>query len=200
MDLSVISMELRALCRLIASKPDSIMLDELHEALSSHADTSASGLQLIADYLALRAFAPDVQKLDQSLAVEWTRLCRGVPAASGLRVDLPCEGLWTAGLQEAGLPQLFIELKTTYQNAGVCLSAASARPDELWVQLDFLALLLERSDAASAENFLENHVLMWVPRFAKKAGERATSTFYQGVFEYLGWVLEITRKEVSHDR
>ncbi len=50
--------------------------------------------------------------------------------------------------------------------------------DHITHELEFTALLLERGEQREAARFLKTHLLAWVPDFARRVGQRASTPFY----------------------
>ena len=50
--------------------------------------------------------------------------------------------------------------------------------DHLATELEFVAMLLERGKLQEAANFLDAHLLVWLPSFAARVSQRAATPFY----------------------
>lgn len=50
--------------------------------------------------------------------------------------------------------------------------------DHLVTELEFTATLLERKELKEAARFLKSHLLAWLPNFAARVGQRASTPFY----------------------
>ena len=50
--------------------------------------------------------------------------------------------------------------------------------DHITHELQFVALLLERGEEREAARFLKQHLMAWLPDFAKRVGQRAETPFY----------------------
>ncbi|CAO3413297.1 TorD/DmsD family molecular chaperone [Azospirillum doebereinerae] len=98
-----------------------------------------------------------VAGLDDSLR-RWRQHAGLSPA--GLPLDGPPPG----GLPLGGLPP-----------------EPNPAPDHLVSELDLLATLLERGQAADAALFLDQHPLRWVPGFCSRVATRCREPFYAGV-------------------
>jgi Uncharacterized component of anaerobic dehydrogenases len=128
----------------------------------------------------------------ENLAVDWTRLVRGVARDYG--PVPPYEALYR-GVQD--FQSLARELATTYRQAGIALTPAQDRPDSLVVELEFLATLLQLeqsslhvADWQGAERyrrlaaaFLQNHLGTWVADYCTEALNYAETDFYRGVLK-----------------
>ena len=70
-------------------------------------------------------------------------------------------------------------VRTFYRRHG--LQAADWRQradDHLVSELEFVATLLERAELKEAARFLKTHILAWLPSFATRVGQRASTPFY----------------------
>ena len=75
-----------------------------------------------------------------------------------------------------------------YRNAGVNLDTPDIMPDHIGAELNFLALLLRKNRSATADeelmatltdNFLEDHLLKWLPDFTRDMENAAETLFYK---------------------
>lgn len=106
----------------------------------------------------------------------------------------PCplyEGLYR---KDEGREGLLMELLRFYHHFGLRLSEGDRDfPDHLTTELEFMGYLAAREAAALAEgrdaepyrraqrDFLERHLLAWVPRFAERVSSRSGETVMGGV-------------------
>ena len=66
-----------------------------------------------------------------------------------------------------------------YRRHGMQVPDWRARADDhITHELEFTALLLERGEQREAARFLKTHLLAWVPDFARRVGQRASTPFY----------------------
>jgi len=142
----------------------------------------------------------------QSLAVDWTRLFRGV--APGYGPPPPYEGVYMPGDVEAAA--VLQAVVTDYLKHDVVVSQDSVnRPDYIGLEFDFLALLAEREQAAwdsgdtaaaagkrsGAQEFFDQHAGCWVKLYCDQAIEQAKTDFYRGLLRLTRGVVE----ELTHN-
>lgn len=147
-----------------------------------------SGVEQISKFITNMAIQSDEQ-VEQALAVDWTRLFRGLRPGYG--PPPPYEGLYLGG----------DDLKTLqavahcYRDNGVEPgNTASNRPDYVGMELDFLRYTCERQAAAWKKgdveevqkwervehDFRENHLGSWIAMYCQQAVIHAQTDFYRG--------------------
>jgi TorA maturation chaperone TorD len=149
------------------------------------------GIKDIARFVEASAEAPE-DDIAQSLAVDWTRLFRGV--APGCGPPPPYEGMYLPGNLEPSA--VLLAVVTDYRKHDVVMSQHGAnRPDYIGLEFDFLAILAEREQAAwdygdtaaaagqrrRAQEFFDQHAGRWVKLYCDKAIEQAKTDFYRGL-------------------
>ena len=101
----------------------------------------------------------------------------------------PLESVW---LDEEGLTHQapMFEVREYYQRHGLGSAAWRVRSDDhLCLQLEFLAFLFEQAAAeddptqtmAETANFLDEHLLRWIPEFGLRTARRCATPFYAGL-------------------
>jgi TorA maturation chaperone TorD len=103
----------------------------------------------------------------------------------GLRAS-PCESVW---LDEDGLVMqaAMFELRDWYARHGLAVQDWRLRSDDHLVhQLQFAVHLLapeegEGADLAEVAHFLDDHLLLWIDRFAERVAARCQTRFYAGL-------------------
>ncbi len=152
----------------------------------------------------------NIEDIRAELAVEHTRLMRGV--ASGYGPPPPYECLYRSS-SPGGESALLLELAEIYQTAEAILPKAQIdRLDYLGLELDLMRFLCdaetsawERKDAAEASRlallqsqFLHQHLLAWVPAYGESLLRQAKTGFYQGVAQLLlGFLSAEARSEAG---
>ena len=158
------------------------------------------GLLGMRDFLATRqTYEPE--KLCLDLAVQWTRLFRGVAPGYGPRP--PYEAMYR-GKEGETHAELLLDLGSLYSVAGVAISAGrSERPDHLGLELDLMGLLCSEESGfwsqGNAEEavrrrdlqrrVLQEHLLLWVPAYCEVILREADVPFYHGVMRALSALL-----------
>jgi len=150
------------------------------------------GLRLMKAFIGASKGKP-VEELKTELAVERTRLLRGIKPGYG--PPPPYESVYAATALEAQ-GQTTFNVKNIYAAAGAALpDDIHDQPDFIGFELDFMRHLTEKEAQAwaggNAEEvmkltekeraFLEEHILCWVPRFCDLMFEQAQLDFYRGI-------------------
>lgn len=150
----------------------------------------AGGITQMAAFIDEAANQP-AQQVQQALALDWTRLFRGVRRGYG--PEPPYANLYRQGRQDE-TQSLHALIRTYAQHNARPASEDSNRPDYLGVMLDFLRFLFEReaeawachqSDQALAylevaNQFRQEYLGEWVQHFCEEAMGYAETTFYRG--------------------
>jgi TorA maturation chaperone TorD len=66
--------------------------------------------------------------------------------------------------------------------------------DHIALELEFMAWLCNQSETAAQQQFLNNHILKWVPLFCSDVAKGADTSFYRIVAELTGAWVEATTK------
>lgn len=83
-------------------------------------------------------------------------------------------------------------VKQFYQQHGVDLAGEADIPDHLARELQFIALMLDDNLLDAAEQFLEQHLRVWFPRFKERVYQQSSNRFYRAILEMIDF---FTRKE-----
>jgi TorA maturation chaperone TorD len=135
---------------------------------------------------------------ETELAVDWTRLFRGV--RKGYSPPPPYESVYKVGALQGEITRSVEEI---YRRYGVSAgTSAGELPDHISLELMFISVLakkeLEAWDGKREEaiqllkaqsSFLKEHLLSWVPKFCSEAEKLATTTFYKGLMKLIPGLL-----------
>jgi TorA maturation chaperone TorD len=113
-----------------------------------------------------------------------------------LRVS-PCESVW---FDEEGLERqaAMFEVREIYKSEGVRLDDRRDRgEDHLVPQLDFIAHLIGNGRLERATEFMDHHLLRWLPRFADGIVERCKGNYYRGLALLTAHYLEQVREHLA---
>lgn len=183
------------LASLIAAKPNGEALARM-AALATQADDAETGIagQILA---ALRGEA-DLAALAERLAVEHTRLFRGV--REGYGPPPPYEALWREGRM---MGDTTVAVARAYLEAGYRHDAQWGPLDHLVEELRFMAALCHAEDEAWSTGrpeeaqwarerqlrFLDAHLLAWLPAYCRTLAKEAREPLYQALARVTAEVL-----------
>ena len=155
-------------------------------------DEMQVGVSLVEAFIAASQGRP-VKELQTELAVERTRLFRGVQPGYG--PPPPYESVY-AGSEGAPHMQTSAAVRQIYAEAGVGLpEEVKDQPDFIGLELDFMRHLTAKEAQAWADDdsqvavevlkqeqdFLNKHIIRWIPRFCDVMAKEARLGFYQGI-------------------
>lgn len=143
------------------------------------------------------------KEVEQELAVDWTRLFRGVSPKYG--PPPPYEGIYLEG--GGGTEKIMQDVCRYYSENGLTINETfQNRPDYIGIELDFLNYLSEREVNAmesgndnrasecqrAARMFLLEHLGKWCGKFCDLAVIHAKTDFFRGL-------LNVTKGVVSNE-
>lgn len=149
------------------------------------------GVELLEQFLKLNR-GRDIEKLTEELAVEFTRLFRGIK--KGYSPPPPYESVYMGEGRVMG--EATQKVASLYLKAGFALNEEyGGPPDYIGTELKFLSLASYREaeswkkgDRKEAlrllevqRSFLEEHALAWIPKFCDVMLQEAENDFYRGV-------------------
>jgi putative dimethyl sulfoxide reductase chaperone len=162
----------------------------------------------------MRAFAAAVKDMppaaiETDLAVDRTRLCRGVMPGYG--PPPPYESVYT-GVVGADMGQMARSVQQCYAEAGVSVPEDLHEPaDYIGLELDFLSYLADKESQAwqsgneadaglrlqQATSFLCDHLAAWAPQYCAAMVKEARTDFYRGIALLLKGFLASDRARVA---
>jgi TorA maturation chaperone TorD len=174
--------ELIEACGLLGSmylcKPDRETLDSWRALLSEAVPDILSDLK---DALEKIDMASDSELED--LLWEYTRLFIGP-------YKLPCppwESVYTSP-KRLMMQEAYDEVRDYYNKAGLTVNNQGIMADHLGAELNFLAVVLQKAHSDPKkeqyyrdliEGFLDEHVIKWIPQFARDMEDAADLLFYK---------------------
>ncbi len=119
------------------------------------------------------ARAGNPQGLDDRLAADYA----AIYLTHALRAS-PCESVWRDD-DHLMLQGPTFAVRDFYRRHGIPPLNWRVLPDDHLVhELSFIAHLLERREKAAALEFLDHHLLVWLPQFAARVAQRADTSIY----------------------
>jgi TorA maturation chaperone TorD len=174
--------ELIEACGLLGSmylcKPDRETLDSWRALLSEAVPDILSDLK---DALEKIDMASDSELED--LLWEYTRLFIGP-------YKLPCppwESVYTSP-KRLMMQEAYDEVRDYYNKAGLTVNNQGIMADHIGAELNFLAVVLQKAHSDTKkeqyyrdliEGFLDEHVIKWIPQFARDMEDAADLLFYK---------------------
>lgn len=90
-----------------------------------------------------------------------------------------------------------VEVERAYAEAGYELAEDETLVDHAGYELIFLAELCDRGDRGRQAEFIDDHLLAWLPDFHDAAAEKDVPAFYRGVFDLTEAVLRLHSEEIE---
>jgi putative dimethyl sulfoxide reductase chaperone len=90
-----------------------------------------------------------------------------------------------------------------YREVGLSINTSDIMPDHIGAELNFLALLLHSANSETGDreqlaiitdDFISNHILKWVPEFARDMGNAAETRFYRTLANVTGNIVDFMGK------
>ena len=189
-----------------AEKPSPALFGELITALGPVNLQEQLGAETAAFADAVQAsLSPDGES--EALSVEFTRLFGGL--SKSYRALPPFESVLREGSWGG---DTVVAVVAAYADASVVPPLPEASPpDHLAAELRFLAIACQReADAWREDNtsaamewvrrerdFLDQHVLRWVPEYCQKTAELAESAFYQALLVLTPLACTLDREDID---
>ena len=171
-------------------------------------DGVSQGLKEMAQFIESTLDQPE-EEVEQALAVDWTRLFRGISPNYG--PTPPYEGLYAEGNRDP--IEVLQSINQIYHENGVTIGEESPnRPDYIGLELGFMCFLAEQEAEAweegdeeransyfeKAMKFVNEHLGLWASKFFEVAIEQAQTDFYKGLLRLTDGVIaeEVYRETV----
>jgi len=163
-----------------------LSLDVLDDGSLTDASEGGRLLKKCAERFALG----EHEEMQKEIAIERTRLFRGAVPVHGTQPPPPYEAFYLAPQKE---PEHIVKVAKFYHEAGLQLGDFHDRPDYLGLELAFMAELCDRERRsrknpqnhreilAMEKEFLENHMLRWIPEYCQNVMEFANTDFVKGL-------------------
>lgn len=176
-------------------------------------ESVAEGFSLISSYIN-SIQDRSIDGIEEDLAVDWTRLFRGVSPDYGPKP--PFESVYlAAGKEDQGqMTRILSSLMSEYGREKVIINKESAnRPDYIGLELGFLGFLSEKEAEAWLQGeeglaeeydqrisqFVKTHLGKWIAAFCKEVEKYAETDFYMGVIKITqGMVDEFSSTKIKN--
>ncbi len=194
------------LARGFAEAPGGVLFRELITALGPVNPAEALAAETAAFADALRS-ALSVEAASDALAIEFTRLFGGISKSYG--GPPPFESVVRSGNWGGDIA---LAVVTAYADADIAPPLPEASPpDHLAAELRFLAIACHReAEAWQADDtqaamdwvrrerdFLDRHVLRWIPEYCRQASEMAATPFYRALLALTPRACELDREDID---
>lgn len=167
------------------------------------------GLEDMKKYIE-EALKRDLREVELELAVDYANIFLGVKhAREKIGTPHPSESVYKTGLL---MQEPYDEVLQAYWDAGVDVVKDFKEPaDHVAIELQFMSYLCRKASEAlqrgdkenlmkflkAQRDFLEKHILQWIPRLAKDILESADTDFYRGFGKVLGKYVQYDREIVD---
>jgi len=150
------------------------------------------GLELIQNYIN-QSIQKQLEDIKTELAVDRTRLVRGIKQGYG--PPPPYESIYI-GSDRKPETNVYVELGEVYSSAKTAVpEEVKESPDFIGIELEFMRHLAQREAQAweasqtkeaidvleKQNNFLQEHIALWIPRFCTLMLKEAKTDFYRGI-------------------
>lgn len=166
------------LSRLYRVEADASLLEKL-KGLSF---PNAANKTLAEGYAMLRAYLDNCNEeaLDD-LAVDYATVFLAAGSADG-QAAIPCESIYTSP-KKIFMQEAWEDVCRIYAENGLTKSTqhSDLMEDHLALELEYMAVLVKRFDPKAEQEFIENHLLNWLPNFVADIDKYADHDFYKAV-------------------
>lgn len=165
------------LSRLYRGEVDGRLLDRLKELALPHAEGElAEGYALLKGYLDSCG-----ENALEELAVDYATVFLAAGSADG-SAAIPCESVYTSS-KRIFMQEAWEDVSRRYAEKGLGKDGAvdDLHEDHLALELEFMAWLIKNSAVEEQADFLNSHLLNWVPAFAADIEKYARADFYKAV-------------------
>jgi len=192
--------DLRTLAWLHAGERDALTWLSLHEhgfprglSLAEQDEPELQAMeQALSALFTQRQEAP--RRTDDRLAADFA----GIYLTHAFQAS-PCESVW---LDEDHLMMQAptFEVREAYRRHGMQVQGWRRMPDDhLSHELAFVAFLLEADEPAAAAEFLDQHLMRWLPGFAARVAQRSRSDVYGALALLTLSCCRNLRRQLQHD-
>lgn len=117
----------------------------------------------------------------EELAADYAGVFLAAGSADGAAA-IPCESVYT-GTERLFMQEAWEEVRSIYREKGLALNGdmKDLMEDHIAAELEFMAFLTETGDTEAQKDFLEKHLLNWVPDFTEDIERYARKDFYKAV-------------------
>lgn len=165
----------RLLSRLYRAEADAALLDGLKQmALPQAEGALADGYALLKRYLDNCG-----ENALEDLAVDYAGLFLAAGSADG-SAAIPCESVYTSP-KRIFMQEAWEDVSRRYAEKGLGKDGAvdDLHEDHLALELEFMAWLVEHGTVEEQAEFLNAHLLNWIPAFAADIEKYARADFYK---------------------
>ena len=139
-------------------------------------ETLAEGYSMLTAYLANCG----EEALDD-LAVDYATVFLAAGSADG-QAAIPCESIYTSP-KKIFMQEAWEDVCRIYAEKGLAKATkySDLMEDHLALELEFMSELVKRRDPATEKDFIESHLLNWLPDFVADVDKYADVDFYKAV-------------------
>ncbi|MFN3739468.1 MAG: molecular chaperone [Thermodesulfovibrionales bacterium] len=180
-------------------RPDKNLLERIRAKDFVHAvrvllsnEEFANAMRILEGFINSINDIPEREVID-SLAVDFTRLFRGIKKGYG--PPPPYESVWRGEGRIMG--EWTQKVLESYHKAGIGMDIGDELPDYIGIELKFMARLCYEESLRWKENapskamrllemekeFLDSHIMAWLPAFLSEAAEDSQTGLYRAILE-----------------
>jgi anaerobic sulfite reductase subunit A len=162
------------------------------------------GLNIMKKYVE-NAIGRDLKEVELELAVDYANIFLGVKK----KPPHPSESVYKTGLL---MQEPYDEVLNAYWDAGVNVVKEFKEPaDHVAIELQFMSYLCRKAQEALEKNdkenllkylrmqkdFMEKHLIQWIPQLARDIQESADTDFYKGFGKILGQYIQHDKEAIE---
>jgi len=117
---------------------------------------------------------------EEEILKEYTYLFRGLK--EGISLPPPYESLWRG--EETVYGNYTIDVLKKYKKYKLKIDFEEELPDHIGIELKAMGLLFYHKNKEYQKEFLEEHILRWVPNYCIEMGKKTRNIFYKDLSSY----------------